>query len=163
MEARRFDALIRGFSATRSRRQTVGALLAGAAALTGLKEQATAGPGCKDVGQRCKEARDCCSGRCRRGKTGGPKRCKPHDVGGCKAGQDACAGVSVPCTSNTGFAGTCFRTTGNAGYCVVNVGNCLDKCARDADCEKAFGKRAACIACDLCPTGTVCAGPNGEG
>ena len=81
MDASQFDRMTRLFSTAASRRQTIGALvsgvlvvaLPGVAGGTGRTKQGPAtlngaslnGFGCLDVGQSCKNADECCSGRCK--------------------------------------------------------------------------------------------------
>jgi hypothetical protein len=160
--------MTRLFSAPGSRRQSIGALVAVALAVVlpgvaggkerteqGTKIQNEASPngfGCLDVGQRCKNADECCSGRCR-GK--GKKHCKAHDTGGCKAGEGLCGQAAVPCRTSTGKDGECATTTGNAGFCQDNGG--CQVCTRDRDCQIASNTRAAaCIVCSACAEGTAC-------
>jgi hypothetical protein len=158
MDSIRFDRWTRGLSATSSRRQTLVALLSAFTARFAT-EEAAAGPGCKNIGKKCKKKKDCCSGICRGKK--GKKKCKAHNTGGCQSGQQSgvCGGADVPCTSSAGEAGRCETTTGNAGYCSSSGFQCTD-CADDADCRAWCGSDAACIHCPGCGTSlTACVGP----
>ena len=158
MDDRRFDRWTRAIAASASRRRTLFALFA---ALTHgrLSPDATAGPGCKNVGARCKRPGQCCSGLCKGKK--GRKKCKGHDSGGCKPGTIpfSCGGVEVACTTSSGLAGACATTTGKGGYCFSNV--LPPQCTRDADCQELYGPRAACVTCPtMGPPGTLCAVPS---
>jgi hypothetical protein len=120
---------------------------------------------CVDVDGKCRgNNANCCSGICkgkkpRKGRQD-RSRCIAHNVGICQAGQDTCVDELTP---NCGGAGRCFRTTGNASFC-GNEGDgvCAD-CARDVDCEAAFGPGSACIVCSTCEikagTSTACVPP----
>jgi hypothetical protein len=162
MDAVRFDHLARLVDGTGSRRRTLAALTLGFLGLSGLHGAAEAGPGCKDVGKRCKRGAQCCSGICK-GKHG-RKRCRAHDTGGCRPGHSGliCGEPNpVACTTSTGKPGLCFTTTGNAGYCGSGV-SCVT-CSRDDDCRALFGDdRAACAVCASCSGSqitTVCLVP----
>ena len=158
MDASHFDRLISALTAARSRRQVILALVAGVAGAR-VSHPVAAGPGCKDVGSRCKRAKECCSGVCTGKK--GRKHCKGHDGGGCQAGPTAaiCTGASKTCTSKSGTPGRCATTTGNAGFCAVTSADCF-ACTKDADCQSFCGPRAACVLCpEECNVGTACMGP----
>jgi hypothetical protein len=138
------------------------AFIAGALAFLRLggNRDTAAGPACKNVGRRCQRARQCCSGICRGGKR---KRCKAHDSGGCRAGQQsvACGGEDVACTSSSGLPGLCETTTGRAEFCFAS-GDCFP-CQKDADCRGVCGPRAACVRCAATCSGvggTACVGPD---
>ena len=157
MDAFHFDRLIGALTAAGSRRQVILALLAGVAGV-GVSHPVAAGPACKDVGSRCKRAKDCCSGVCTGKK--GKKRCKGHDSGGCQAGATSaiCAGTATTCTTKSGAPGTCATTTGNAGYCAADTADCF-ACTKDAECQAFCGPRAACVRCpEECTVGTACMG-----
>jgi hypothetical protein len=166
MNGARFDRLSR----TITRRNGLGLLAAFglaniAAAQASAKKKKTLKKneyGCVNVGGTCRgKDANCCSGICdgkkpKKGKKD-KSRCVAHNVLGCQAGQDQCAGNSAPCGS--GPMGFCYRTTGNAGYC-GEAGGCLD-CQTDADCvaHGGFGAGAACVVCqDECALtgGTAC-------
>jgi hypothetical protein len=168
LQRTRFDRWTRTVSPVLSRRGLATALGLAATAIPGpakakkrkkrkIKRNAL---GCVNVGNRCKNAGQCCSGICKGKK--GKKTCKAHDTGGCQAGEDVCAGNVVECTTSTGDAGACRRTTGNAGYCAAG-GDCFP-CTKDADCQAVCGLQAACIPiCVGCgPSNTACAAPSGE-
>jgi hypothetical protein len=157
MDATHFDRLTRVLAHAGSRRQTLLALLLGGVLVTPVIDDAAAGPGCKNVGKKCKKAKDCCSGVCKGKK--GRKRCKAHDTGGCQAGQiqGTCGGTDVACTTSAGQPGLCNTTTGDAGYCGTG-GDCFP-CTKDADCREVCGSGAACVLCEGgCDVGTVCHG-----
>lgn len=115
--------------------------------------------GCLDVGDRCRNASQCCSGICQ-GKNG-KRRCKAHDAGGCEADTRPaiCNVASGACTTSLGQPGRCATTTGKAGYCHDDL-LCF-ACRTDADCPARTnaGPRAACIRCADCPEtgGLACA------
>lgn len=121
--------------------------------------------GCVDAGNRCRTAEQCCSGICQgpRGKA----TCQAHDPGTLRDGSDSCPLTNFRCGSHecmttTGNLGECHMTTGNAPYCVSDEsnGNCVS-CARDTDCQRFCGPRAACIRCTSGFCGalnTMCAG-----
>jgi hypothetical protein len=162
MDAARFDHLTRSLTSARSRRQTVLAMLLGGVLTAREAADIAAGPGCKNVGVKCKKKSDCCSGVCKGKKK--KKKCRAHDTGGCKPGQQeaVCGGEDVLCTTVAGLEGVCDTTTGNAGYCTSD-GGCF-ACQRDADCRSFCGPKAACIRCaDECADvgGTACVGPAG--
>lgn len=163
MHATHVDRLTRllGAASAISRRRTLAALALEFLGLSVAPRHAAAGPGCKNVGRKCKRRRQCCSGICR-GKRG-RKRCKAHDAGGCRAGQqsEGCGGADTACTTSTGNPGVCETTTGNAGFCAFS-GDCFP-CKKDADCRDVCGPRAACIRCvSTCSGvgGTACFGPD---
>ncbi|MGH2618395.1 MAG: hypothetical protein ACRDJC_24455 [Thermomicrobiales bacterium] len=154
MDPIRFDRLAQSIARARSRRGLIIAFAgAVAAAETGLAQRRR--KKCRDVGRRCRDNGDCCSGKCK--GTRRNSRCVGHDSGGCEAGNTACRTPPETCTTSLGDSGGCLTTTGNGGYCAA-TGECAS-CNRDADCREAFGKRAACVVCDNCSSGTACAGP----
>jgi hypothetical protein len=120
--------------------------------------------GCVNVGDSCKNARQCCSGICK-GKQG-RKTCRAHNVDVCRAGQreDSCGGATAPCAANGIPGGFCATTTGNAGYCRGDI--TCSPCTKDVECVSACGVSAcgvsaACIRCEAgCPDtgGTACVG-----
>lgn len=150
MDAERFDRWTRSLPLSRMvSRRALGGLVVGAVALGQAPAAVRAGPGCRNFGARCGNPDQCCSGIC----TGPPsnprrKKCRAHDVRGCRPGQDSCRAVFVPCTTIAGVAGRCVTTTGNAPYCAGDV--TCQFCARDADCHADFGPRAACVSCPGC-------------
>lgn len=161
MDAPRFDLLTRLLFTKRSRRQVLAALALGVLGLSALPDESPAGPGCRNVGRKCKKAKQCCSGICKGKK--GEKRCRAHDTGGCQAGaqETGCGGTDTGCTTSTGHLGVCDTTTGNAGYCTFGF-ECV-ACHKDADCRELCGPAAACIRClPECPGtgGTACVGPS---
>ncbi|MGH2615812.1 MAG: hypothetical protein ACRDJC_11270 [Thermomicrobiales bacterium] len=174
MRATHFDRLTRMVSAASrrrglghdltsiiSRRQTLAALALGLFGVSSAPRHAAGGPGCKNVGRKCRRRKQCCSSVCRGKK--GKKRCKAHDTGGCRAGQQStgCGGNDVACTTNSGNPGICETTTGNAGFCAFS-GDCFP-CQKDADCREVCGPRAACTRCaSTCfgVGGTACFGPD---
>ena len=168
MDASHFDRMTRLFSTSASRRQTIGALASSVLTValpsvaggkgrtkhgaTTLNDASLNGFGCLNIGQRCKNANQCCSGRCK-GK--GKRHCKAHNTGGCKSGEGLCGQAAVPCRTSTGKDGECATTTGNAGFCQDNGG--CQACTRDRDCQIAANTRAAaCIVCSACQEGTAC-------
>jgi hypothetical protein len=155
-----FDRWSRNLAAAPSRRRILAALFSGAVTSPFLPVPAAAGPGCKNIGKKCKKKKDCCSGVCKGKK--GKKKCKAHDTGGCQAMAATCS-QNIDCTTSTGEMGDCFTTTGNAGYC-ANAGECFP-CTRDADCRPFCGPQAACARCTACLPGTpttACLGPSGS-
>ncbi len=158
--ARVQPGLPRGRSPNVTRRRAVAAMALGLLGSDGAGHDAAAEPGCKNVGKWCRRSTQCCSGICRGGKV---RRCKPHDTGGCRSGQqsEACGGGNVDCTTGAGLAGTCETTTGNAGFC-FRSGDCF-RCRKDADCKSFRGPRVACVRCvETCSGvgGTACLGPD---
>ncbi len=174
----RFDGLTRSLASVPSRRDVLRGLAGaglelGAARLPGVvaagetrRKVKKARPnafGCLDVGNRCKNADQCCSGLCR-GKRG-KRRCRAHNTEGCTAGAPPhiCDLGNRPCTSSLGDPGFCQTTTGKAGYCAA--GGMCHACTTDAECRTAqggqFGPLAACVRCAGCTLtgGTACAGP----
>ena len=156
----RVDRWTRMVASTMAQRRSLLALLLEALGLTQAPDEIAAGPGCKDVGAKCKKAMHCCSGVCQ-GKRGS-KRCRAHDTGDCPAGPFTCDG-NVSCTTNTGFVGECLPTTGSAVYC-ASTQACAN-CTTDRDCRATQGANAACVACtDECPetNGRKCVGNLGD-
>lgn len=160
MDSTRFDRMTRRLVTSATRRETLAALALATLGRIGLGPEVAAGPGCKNVGAKCKKATQCCSGVCQGKK--GRKRCKAHDAGICRSGlgHAFCKPGSpvVTCTTSAGKNGTCQTTTGNAGYCAWD-GACM-ACTKDADCRQFCGAGAACLACAGCAAGTFCAGPD---
>lgn len=155
-----FDRWSRTVASTMARRQSILALLLGILGSTRETREIAAGLGCKDVGAKCKKAKQCCCGVCQ-GKRGS-KRCRAHDTGDCPAGPFTCES-NVSCTTNTGFVGECLPTRGNAVYC-ASTQQCAN-CAADRDCRGTHGASAACVACtDECPetNGRKCVGNLGD-
>jgi hypothetical protein len=168
MDTDRFDRATRTVSLALSRRGLTSAL--GLTAL-GIPSLAAAKKkkkkikrnefGCVEVGNRCKNAGQCCSGICTGKK--GKKTCQAHDTGDCQADQDACLSEDdIRCTTSAGSEGICLRTTGNARYCAaIESGGVCFPCNTDADCQEFCGPTAACIVCEArCEEagGTICAG-----
>lgn len=181
MDATNFDQVTRALSSRLPRRAVAGLLGLGALGVTGLahatsvnagehkhkhkqrrkkRKITTNAFGCVDVGKRCKQDGQCCSGTC--ADKQGKRTCQAHDAGTCQVGQDVCLSVVAPCTATSGAAGQCAITTGKASYCFVE-GTCAD-CTRDTDCEGQFGAGAACIVCAECAgqsaNATGCVGVN---
>jgi hypothetical protein len=159
MDGFRFDALTRRWLAFLTARQFLFTVPLGTLALGLGTGTGRAGPGCKNVGKKCRKQKDCCSGVCKGKK--GKKKCKAHDSSGCVAGQGLinCPGNPTDdCVSSKGFNGNCWTTTGNSGYC-GSVGACV-ACTRDADCRVFCGPDAACVHCAQCsnPERTACMG-----
>ena len=183
MDGTRFDGFTRSLAATASRRSILAALAVGSVgwgfhAPVSARKRKRNKPnfnafGCLNVGQRCRGNDNlCCSGRCqgkkpRKGKKD-TSRCVGHDAGtllsgegGCQAGQTGvctAGGVVVSCTSTANAVGACETTTGGAAFCFGSF-KCDSPCAKDADCQEAFGAQAACIVCTSCANGTACASP----
>ena len=67
MDSHYFDALTRSLAATRSRRGALAALAGSALAALGLSPHAVAAA-CRAPKRRCEKGRQCCTGRCKRGK-----------------------------------------------------------------------------------------------
>jgi hypothetical protein len=120
---------------------------------------------CVDVGGKCRgNSANCCSGICEGKKPKKGKkdrsRCIAHNAGVCQAEQNQCVD---DLTANCGGAGRCFRTTGNASFCGNEGEGVCTVCARDADCEAAFGLGAACVVCSTCEikagSSTACVPP----
>ena len=163
MNQHRFAALPRSLTRVPSRRDVLRGLGAAGLGLVAARWPGTAGAdkrrkskpkplkpnafGCLNVGDRCRNAGQCCSDACRGRK--GKKRCQSHDTGGCQAGHTpkGCGGEeNVSCTTSRGDAGKCFTTTGNAGYCGLPIDPC-GACDKDAECRALLGPGAACVLC----------------
>jgi hypothetical protein len=150
MDGERFDQVTKALTTTVRRRQALAGFLGGAIALGRRPEVRATHVDCKHVGARCRNADRCCSGICRR------KKCRAHDVGTCKRGQDYCADTEVDPSCN-GSDCVCYTTTGGARFC----GNSSEEycptgfeagCVRDVDCGT---PGAACV-----NSGLLCSGPN---
>ena len=73
MDGLRFDALTRRFPRLSAlQRRTLFALALGSFVPRLGSNNAAAGPGCKNVGKKCRKQKDCCSGICK-GKKGKKK------------------------------------------------------------------------------------------
>ena len=155
MDPSRFDALTRALGRAHSRRRTASAVAFGALALLGLRRDAAAGPGCKNINKPCKKKKECCSNLCKGKK--GKKKCKGHDAGTCKPESEmaTCGGADVACKTFDGQDGLCATTTGNAAFCLIALVE-LD-CTKDADCQKELGPHTACVRCALAGDGRICA------
>jgi hypothetical protein len=90
MDSARFDGLVRRFSQTRSRRETLRSL-AGAVAVGALAlgEREVGADACKRDGKACKKDSQCCSDNC----VGGGGGSTAHSAGTC---QPACLGAGAP-------------------------------------------------------------------
>lgn len=151
MDGERFDRVTKILTTTVRRREALAGFLGGAIALSRRPEvQANHLVECKDVGARCRNGDKCCSGICRR------KKCRAHDVGTCKPGQDNCASLQGDHSCNGGSC-LCYTTTGGARFC----GNSSEEycpagfttgCVRDPDCGI---PGAACV-----NSGPECGAPN---
>jgi len=140
MDGQSFDAVVQRVAQMASRR---GVLRAGVGALAltlGFAEAEATHFGCRHVGERCKRASQCCSGICKHHK------CRAHDKGICKAGQDSCGGGLVTCGAAPGVICTCMVTTGKASFCGLNDAT-ASTCSRDEECVTAKGEGAACVVC----------------
>ena len=142
MDQHRLDALTRTITRTPSRRD----LLRGLAALgIGLGTSRLPAPvgathfTCRHVGKRCNSTAQCCSNICKRHK------CRAHDTGICKAGQDTCATVPITCGGATPGSCFCVITTGKASFCAQ--AGISGTCSRDEECVATKGEGAACIVC----------------
>jgi hypothetical protein len=182
MDPRRFDNLMRGlpFGSRRAVLVAVAGLLASSlrddteARKRRKRKKRNLPPlqlnafGCVEVGDSCRgSGANCCSGRCAgdKPKPGKPdqSRCVAHDADTCVAGQTLidCGGTAdVACTTAQGAPGQCVTTIGKAPYCFAGGGVCF-RCAKDADCIRFCGVRAACVQCaGDCPQtgGLTCVG-----
>ena len=154
MDHDRFDALARSLGDVATRRHAlrllVGSALGAALGLLGGDgARATHGGACKHVDRRCANDRDCCSGRCRRG------RCrKTTDPDPACAGGDGCSGgVAIWCGPGGSMDCWCATTVEGGGICNWDNG-CGAECATSADC----GPDAVCVDAPCCgtTTGNVC-------
>jgi hypothetical protein len=154
MEGELFDGLTRAFSraATSRRGLLAGAALGSLVTAFGAPRVEATHFGCKDVGERCRKGRNCCSGRCKN------KHCVGHNAGTCTAAQNFCATDAHACGAG-GNTCLCLRTTGGANFCASN--GTLTTCTKDRECVKALGSAdAACVDFTGCSTaGTRCALP----
>jgi hypothetical protein len=139
MDGQAFDAVVQRVAQAASRR---GVLRAGAGALAvtlGFARAEATHFTCLHVGKRCRSKSQCCSGICKRHK------CRGHDKGICKAGQDSCLGTVV-CGAASGVICYCFVTTGKAPFCGL-IGGTASTCTRDEECVATKGEGAACVPC----------------
>jgi hypothetical protein len=124
MESDRFDALVRTFGQTTSRRKT---LLALAGAAVGALASGGRGPaaaqGCKADGKACKKNSQCCSGTCAGG-------------GGGSTGQSEGRCSSCPPPPPTGP---------DRVFCRCNDGTELNLCVADIDCLSTPDQDAICV------------------
>jgi hypothetical protein len=154
MEGERFDMLARSLSraATSRRRVLAGVALGGLLTTIGAPRVQATHFGCLDVGDHCKRARQCCSGRCKN------HTCQAHNVGTCTATQNFCRTSTIDCGAG-GNSCLCLRTTGGASFCAAN-GTSIE-CAKDRQCVAALGSAgAACVDFTGCSNaGSRCAAP----
>ena len=70
MDDARFDAVTRAVARLGTRRAALRVLggVAGASLLAGLGQRGASSARCKNLGRKCDKNRDCCDGRCKRGK-----------------------------------------------------------------------------------------------
>ena len=146
MDAERFDALTRvltgaAFARRRLLAGTAGSTLAALVGVFGATEVGATHLGCNHAGEPCRKGRGCCSGRCNK-----HHKCRAHDKGICKAGQDACDQTSLEtCGANGASACFCYVTTGRASFCgTATTGS---SCTHDTDCVTDKGAGAACVSC----------------
>ena len=89
MDDRRFDAVTRAVARLGSRRALLRVLGGGAGAvvLSGLSQRGASSARCKNLGRKCDKNRDCCDGRCKRGRCRctRDKHCKSSEY--CKRGR----------------------------------------------------------------------------
>ena len=160
MDPVRFDTLVKSLAtAASSRRQLLtgvaGSALGALVVTLGFGEAAASHFGCLDVGQRCTDKSECCSGRCKR------RRCRAHHVGRCTVAKDTCLTGIPGCGSGRC---DCHLTTGGAYFCSSGEGACMT-CTTDAECADALGTPgAACIDvnhgdCSCSSVTTYCAAP----
>jgi hypothetical protein len=102
---------------------------------------------CRHAGKRCNGGAQCCSGICKRHK------CRAHDRGRCKAGQDGCITTAVVCGAGSFGICNCLVTTGKASFCALNDATATT-CTRDEECVASKGEGAACV---VCGDATFCA------
>ena len=152
METKQFDTLARAVGTGATRRLVVRTLAGGA--LGGLLIGPRA-PGagatqfpCRHRGDRCQDGTQCCSGICKH------HRCRAHNKGICKVGQDACGSNEVKCGTNGPASCFCFGTTGKAPFCGGDSKTIA--CTRDEDCEVGTGPGSACV---VCRGQTICVAP----
>jgi hypothetical protein len=179
LDVPQFDGLTRAIASESSRRRVLLGLAGGiigigpdwqAGSVEAKKGKKKRRPpfnefGCLNVGVRCRNGGQCCSGLCsgkkpKKGKKR-KKRCQGHDATNCPGGQieASCGGINQPCATTAGTPGVCNTTTGNAAFCGAG-GDCFP-CHRDADCVDSCGAGAACILCSgKCDEvgGTACSG-----
>lgn len=169
MDAERFDDLTRSLISSPSRRGVLRGLAGAALGQVILLGGARSGAaqtrteqrfrinkfGCVNVGEKC-FGRDskCCSGICQ--GNGNRSRCVAHNAGGCTTDDSSCP-RPIPC----GVEGECYRTTGKAGFCGEGGACDCHPCSKDKDCEKDYGKGAACIVC-ISKFENSCVGVNGS-
>ena len=143
MEAQRFDTIAKTWGRPPRRRLLgglTGSALGALAVSLGVTETKATPVACRHVGKRCKHKSQCCSARCKHG------RCRAHDTGICKAGQDACDQTSLePCGANGTASCFCYVTTGRASFC--GSGTTGASCTHDTDCVTDKGAGAACVSC----------------
>src|SRR5829696_415410 len=113
MDAERFDALTRvltgaAFARRRLLAGTAGSTLAALVGVFGATEVGATHLGCNHTGEPCRKGRGCCSGRCNK-----HHKCRAHNVGVCKASQDACNPLasSTTCGVKGGISCFCYVTT----------------------------------------------------
>ena len=127
--------------------------------------------GCLNVGVRCKNAGQCCSGVCEGKK--GRRTCRAHDTRECKQdGPGFCAASNIIDAFCGETACLCYRTTGGSRVCGEELSGVVSQCAdchKDRDCEDlGFPPGSACAPlfggrCDgACEAGMACIVPCGH-
>ena len=163
MDGNRFDDATRALAAagTTSRRQALrllaGSALGGVLVLLGRGEAAAA---CQANGTRCKEGKQCCSGRCVR-KPGTDKKVCRRAIGQsiCTIENDSCGATQKDCAEpGSGDSCLCYVTTRGVSVCASSAST--RTCSTDLECAEEFDVPGArCIRCAFNATGRACALP----
>jgi hypothetical protein len=112
-----------------------GGALGGLLTVFGAPRSEAAHFDCGHLGERCQGDTQgnaqCCSGICKR------HRCRAHDRGICKVGQNACGTTEMNCGVNGTGSCFCFVTTGKAPFCGGD--SVVFACTRDEQCVPVKG------------------------
>jgi len=143
MDTKQFDTLACAVGTAATRRIALKTLAGGALGGLLMAHRAPgAGAthfGCRHRGDRCQDSTECCSGSCKR------HRCRAHNKGICKVGQNACGTNQVKCGANGPVSCLCYVTTGKAPFC-GGSGKVI-ACTRDEECVAGTGPGSACVPC----------------
>jgi hypothetical protein len=131
MDERRFDNLTRIFGSTQTRRRALTMLAGGGLAALLARLDIGEVAACRKAKKACKRDKQCCSGRCKKG------RCKGN---GAPVG-NVCEGKEIATRCGDG----CFCVLTVSGDIFCGDFSVSAACVADADCESATGTGSVCF------------------